>query len=98
MRVTVLMNSPASVIDVGSLFAQLSGAHRADGLQISLMGNTNPGLVKTDLSEGELTLTYTRSRCGTATITVGARDADGACVREDILVTVLPLPSTKPKG
>lgn len=98
MRVTVMMNSHASVIDLDPLFAQLSGPHPADGLQISLLGNTNPGLVKTDLSEGELTLTYTPSRCGTATITVGATDADGACLRENILVTVLPLPSTKPKG
>jgi hypothetical protein len=98
MRVTVMQNSPPSVIDLGPLFAQLCGAHPADGLQISLLGNTNPGLVKTDLSEGELTLTYTPSRCGTATITVGATDADGACLRETILVTVLPLPTTKSKG
>jgi hypothetical protein len=98
MRVTVMQNSPASVIDLGPLFAQMSGAHHADGLQISLLGNTNPGLVKTDLSEGEMTLTYTPSQCGTATITVGATDADGACMRENIVVTVLPFPSTKPKG
>ena len=98
MKVTVIKNSPPSVIDLGPLFAQMSGAHPADGLQIALLGNTNPGLVKTELSEGELTLTYTPSRCGTATITVGATDAAGACVRENILVTVLPLPSTKPKA
>lgn len=98
MRVTVMKNSPATIIDLCPLFAQLSGAHSIDGLQISLLGNTNPGLVKPELSEGELTLTYTPSRCGTATITVGARDTDGECVRENILVTVVPFPTTKPKG
>jgi hypothetical protein len=98
MRVTVMTNSPASVIDLGPLFAQMSGAHPADGLQISLVGNTNPGLVKTELSEGELTLTYTASQCGTAIITVGVTNADGTSLRENILVTVLPIPSAKPKG
>jgi hypothetical protein len=98
MKVTVMENSPKTVIDLGPVFAQMSGLHPEDGLQLSLLGNTNPGLVKTDLSEGELTLTYTPSQCGTATISVGATDADSVSVRENILVTVLPLPSTKPGG
>jgi hypothetical protein len=98
MRVTVLQSAPASVIDLDPLFAGRSGVHPADGLQMALVGNTNPGLVTSDLSEGELTLTYTPSQCGRATITVGATDAGGACVREAILVTVLPLPSMAPKG
>ena len=98
MDVTVKENSPETVIDLGYVFAQMSGIQHDDGLQMSLLGNTNPGLVSTDLSEDELSLTYTPSKCGTATISVGATDADGVSVRENILVTVLPVPSTSTCG
>jgi hypothetical protein len=90
-KVTVGENASKSVIDLGPIFAQMNGVHPEDGLQVSLLGNTNPRLVKTNLSEGELTLTYTPSQCGTATITVAATAADGMSVRVNILVTVLPL-------
>jgi hypothetical protein len=86
MTISVTANSPASVID---LDAVLSGAHPEGGVQMSLVGNSNPGLVKPSLSDGELTLTYTPSNCGTATITVIATNADGSSVRENIVVTVL---------
>jgi hypothetical protein len=98
MDVTVQENSPKTVIDLGYVFAQMNGIQHDDGLQLSLLGNTNPALVKTDLSEDELSLTYTPSMCGTATISVGATDADGVSVRENILVTVLPVPSTSTGG
>jgi hypothetical protein len=98
MDVTVMENSPKSVIDLLPIFEQMSGIQPDDGLQLSLLGNTNPGLVATSLSEGELSLTYTPSKCGTATIIVGATDADGVSVRENILVTVLPLPITSTSG
>lgn len=94
MNVTVGENSTKSVIDLCPLFAQSSGVRPEDGVQLSLLGNTNPALVKPELSEGELTLTYAPSRYGTATITVGAITADGSCMRENILVTVLPPPPT----
>jgi hypothetical protein len=94
MQVTVRENSPKTVIDLGPIFAQVSGIQHEEGLQLSLLGNTNPGLVKTSLSEGELALTYAPSKCGTASITVSATDADGVSVRENILVTVFPLPAT----
>jgi hypothetical protein len=95
LRITVVENTRESVIDLCPVFTRTSGLHAEDGMQLSLLGNTNPGLVKPELSEGALTLTYTRWRSGTATITVGATDADGSCVRENVIVTVLPLPSTK---
>jgi hypothetical protein len=98
MQVTVRENSPKTVIDLGPIFTQISGVQPDDGLQLSLLGNTNPGLVQTSLSEGELTLAYTRSKCGTATICVSATDADGVSVRENILVTVLPLSVTSAGG
>jgi hypothetical protein len=91
MNVTVMQNSPRTVLDLGPVFAQMSGVQPEGGLQLSLLGNSNPGLVKADLSEGELTLTYTPSQCGVATIGLAATDADGVSVRENLLVTVLPL-------
>ena len=97
LKVTVFENSPATVINLNTVFAGASGIQHKDGLQMSLMGNTNPGLVRTDLSKAELTLNYTRGPSGTATILVAATDADGVCVKESILVTVCPLlhrPST----
>jgi hypothetical protein len=87
--ITVTPNSPASVIDLDALFMELGGAHPEGGMQLSLVGNSNPGLVKPSLSDGELTITYAPSQCGTATITVSVTDADGSSVQETIVVTVL---------
>jgi hypothetical protein len=94
LRVTTDENSPATVIALGAVFAAMSEIHAKDGLRLSILGNTNSGLVKTDLSGADLTLTYARGKNGTATITVGATDADGVSVREIILVTVRPLAPT----
>jgi hypothetical protein len=90
LRVTLDENSAASVFKLGPVFAARSDIHPRDGLQLSILGNTNSGLVTTDLSGSDLTLTCARGKYGTATITVGATDADGVSVREIILVTVLP--------
>jgi hypothetical protein len=99
MQVTVRENSAATVIDLGAVFVGMSGIKHGDGLQLSLLGNTNAGLVRTGLSNGELTLTYTPSRWGTATIMVGATDADGESVQVNILVTVLaPIPASGNTG
>jgi hypothetical protein len=91
--VTVMENSPDTVIDLGAVFGAMSGIHHENGLQLSMLGNTNSRLVRTDLSEADLTLTYARGMYGTATITVGATDADGVSVQETIRVTVRPLAS-----
>jgi hypothetical protein len=88
MRVTIDENSAATVIELGAIFAAMSDIHPKDGLQLSILGNTNSGLVKTDLSGADLTLIYARGKHGTATVTVGATDADGVSVREIIFVTV----------
>ena len=90
MKVTVVENSPKTVIDLGAVFAKMSGIRYENGLHLSMMGNTNCGLVKTTLSENELTLNYTPGKSGNATIIVGAADADGVTVLENIFVTVLP--------
>jgi hypothetical protein len=89
--VTVFENSPATVIDLSAAYSSVSGLQHGDGLKFSILGNTNPGLVKTSLSEAALTLTYAAGKSGTATITVCATDADGVSVKRTILVTVRPL-------
>jgi hypothetical protein len=94
MAITVMENAAATVIDLDPVLASKSGIHPEDGFHVSLLGNTNPGLVKTDLSDGELTLTYTRSQCGTADIEVCVTAASGVSVEETIAVTVLPLHPT----
>jgi hypothetical protein len=91
IEVTVAENSPESVIHLGAVFGAMNGIQHAGGLQLSLLGNTKPGLVTTDLSDMDLTLTYTPGHCGTATITVGATDANDVFVKVSILVTVRPL-------
>jgi hypothetical protein len=91
MMVTVMESSPESVLNMDLVFAEMGGLQHEDGLQLSLLGNTNTSLVTTDLSESELSLAYTPGQCGTATITVGATDADGVSAQESILVMVIPL-------
>jgi hypothetical protein len=88
--VTVAENSSQTVIDLGRIFSAMSGLQYADGLKLSILGNTNSGLVTTDLSEAALTLTYAQGKCGTATIIVNATDADRVSVQQTILVTVGP--------
>jgi hypothetical protein len=91
IRVTVDENSPEAVVDLGAVFGARGGIHPEEGLHLSVLGNTNGGLVKPDLSETTLTLTIARGKCGTAAVTVAATDADGVSVRETVLVTVRPL-------
>ena len=86
--VTVNENSPATVIDLGAAFNAVSGLQHGDGLKLSILGNTNSALVKPSLSGAALSLTYSRGKCGTATITVCATDADGVSVKRTLVVTV----------
>jgi hypothetical protein len=90
IRVTVEQNASESVIDLGAVFGKMSNFRAGDGLRLSVLSNTNSGLVRTDLSEAALTLTYVRGKCGTATIVVGAKDADGLSAQLTIMVTVRP--------
>jgi hypothetical protein len=89
MSVSVMGNSE-TIINLDRVFAAQSGLQYEDGLQWSMLGNTNAALVTTDLSEGELALKVNPGQWGIATITVGATDADGVCEQESILVAVEP--------
>jgi hypothetical protein len=91
LQVTVAQNSAETTINLGPVFAANGGLQQDDGLQLSLVGNTNSGLVSTDLSEAMLTLTYKGGQYGTATITVSATDGDGVSVQQTLLITVTPL-------
>ena len=90
IQVTVDENSSATVINLRTAFAGVSGLRLNDGLKLSILGNSNSLLVKPALSEAALSLTYARGKCGTATITVCATDADGVSVKQTVLVTVRP--------
>src|SRR5262249_60171172 len=98
IEVTVAENSPETVIHLGDVFGAMNGIQHAGGLQLSLLGNTKPGLVTTDLSDMDLTLTYTPGHYGTATITVGATDANDVLVQVTILVTVCPMKPAVMRG
>jgi hypothetical protein len=69
----------------------VSGLRHDDGLKLSILGNTNSGLVKPTLSEAALSLSYTQGKYGSATITVCANDVDGVSVKQTVMVTVRPL-------
>jgi hypothetical protein len=91
--VTVDQDSPETVIDLEAAFATARGLQHGDGLKLVILGNTNSGLVSTDLSEAALTLSYARGKSGVATINVCATDADGVSAKQTFLVTVrLPRP------
>ena len=88
--VTVPQNTPQTVIDLGPVFASIPGIQHQDGLQLSVLGNTNSALVRTELSDSALILTYRSGQSGTAALVVCATDADGVSVRQTIQVTVRP--------
>jgi hypothetical protein len=98
IRVRVKENAPQTAIDLSAAFRAMTGIQHKNGLRLRLLGNTNSGLIKTDLSEAVLTLTYTRGKCGTATITVAATDADGVSVKATVQVTVTPPMPAAPRG
>jgi hypothetical protein len=98
IEVTVEENSSETVIHLGEVFGAMNGLQHAGGLQVSVLGIKNPGLVTTDLSDMDLTLTYAPGKCGKATITVGATDANDVYAKLIILVTVRPSKSAVLRG
>jgi hypothetical protein len=90
IRVVVDQDSPETVLELGTAFGARSGLQQGDGLKLSVLSNTNPALVKTELSEATLTCTYARGKSGTAIVIVAATDGDGVSVRQSVEVTVRP--------
>jgi hypothetical protein len=96
MVVTVVQNSPTTVINLRTFFGAMGGGQHDGGPRPAVLGNTNSGLVSTDLSGAQLTLSYAPGKCGEAIITVVGTYADGVSVQGQILVTVLPGPAQLP--
>jgi hypothetical protein len=90
MEVTVAANTPKTVIDLGPIVGALGGLQQAAGLHLSVLGNTNSGLVQAGLSASKLVLNYGPGKFGEATVTVCATFPDGVSVQGQVLVTVLP--------
>ncbi|HEY7422809.1 MAG TPA: hypothetical protein VH682_00985 [Gemmataceae bacterium] len=88
--VVMVRGNAATTLNLDQVFAAQSGLQYQDGLQWSMLGNTNAALVTPDLSEAELTLQVNPGQWGLATITVGATDADGVSEQESIVVAVEP--------
>jgi cyclophilin family peptidyl-prolyl cis-trans isomerase len=63
---------------------------RNEALTYSVVANSNPGLVTTSVTNNRLSLSYSASLTGTATITVRATDQFGATVDTSFKVTVNP--------
>jgi cyclophilin family peptidyl-prolyl cis-trans isomerase len=61
---------------------------RPEFLTYSVVGNTNPSLVTTSVTNERLTLSYAPGRTGSAVITVRATDTFGATVQTSFNVTV----------
>ncbi|MDP6547120.1 MAG: lamin tail domain-containing protein, partial [Phycisphaerae bacterium] len=91
--VSVDEDSDASVRDVSGTF---DDPDPGDTLTLSVGGNTNPGLVTTDLTAGILTLSYVANINGTANIAVRATDQLGAWTEDTLTVTVTAINDAPP--
>jgi cyclophilin family peptidyl-prolyl cis-trans isomerase len=61
---------------------------RSDRLSYTIVANSNPNLVSTEVVGNRLTLTYGPGRTGTSTVTVRATDLDGSFVDQTFEVNV----------
>jgi CSLREA domain-containing protein len=84
---TVAEDAADTVLDLSTIFDDLDVG---DKLVFSISGNTNAGLVTTDLAGDQLALVYTADQYGAAQITVRATDLSGLWVEDAFTVTVNP--------
>lgn len=87
-------NFPANV-DPDS-FVKISSVQplgSVDGLEYSLVTNTNPQLVVASLVDGVLTIAHVAGASGSATLTVRAVDPEGLFVEDTFVVNVAPPPA-----
>ncbi len=89
--VSVDEDSGDSVIDLVTVFDDVDIITDGDSLTISVVSNSNTGLVSTNLVNGQLTLDYRSQQFGLATIVVRATDLAGEYRDETILVNVAPV-------
>jgi len=86
--VNVNEDAADALIDLSGVFADVDPG---DSLTLSLEGNTNTGLVTTNLVGDQLTLSYAADQFGTADITIRAMDLQGDWVEDVFTVTVNPV-------
>jgi hypothetical protein len=85
---TVTVNEDAAATTI-NLFDAFADAETPDsGLSYSVTANSNPGLVSTSLSSGNLSLAYAANAFGTANLTVRATDPGGLFVDTSFTVNV----------
>lgn len=84
--VTVNEDAANSSIDLSNVFTDTEG----DPITLSILSNSNTGLVSPTLTGKTLTLAYTPNQSGTATITIRAT-ANGKTVDTTLTVTVNPV-------
>jgi len=86
--VTVDEDSLVTVLELSGAF---NDADPGDSLVLSVSGNSNTGVVTTDFSGMQLTLSYEPDAHGTANITVRATDSHWDWVENTFTVTVNPI-------
>jgi type IV pilus assembly protein PilY1 len=87
---TLPEDSPPTTISLAAVFGDVDVATNGDSLTFSLT-NTNTGLVTASVVGTTLTLTPILDQNGSATITVQAKDAAGATVTDDFVLTITPV-------
>ncbi len=91
-NVTVNEDSANTVINLLTSFNDIESG--AAGLVYSVQSNSNPGLVSTGISGGNLTLAYTANGNGAVNITVRGTDSGGLFAETAFTVTVNPVNDT----
>jgi hypothetical protein len=81
-------DDPETILDLAAVFDDVD---LGDTLTLSIVGNTNPGVVTTNLVDDELTLSYAPDGEGPASITVRGTDSAGASASDTFIVTVNPI-------
>ena len=80
-----------TVIDLADVFGDVDIVTNGDSLSLSVVSNTNEGLVEATLDGTELTLSYLANQYGTVEVTVRATDTPGAHVEDTFTLTVHPV-------
>ena len=89
----IVVNEDAvdTLIDLSGVFDDVDILTNGDVLSYSLVSNTDPTLVATNLVGSNFTLDFQDNQFGTATIVVRATDLAGKSVTETINITVNPV-------
>ena len=88
IEVDVAVNAPDKVIDLRTYIPNWDAVPSDQTPRLSIVRNTNRGLVTADISDTELTLSFARGQSGTATVTVAVQDASGATAQISFVITV----------